>query len=97
VPGNYAAHAYDAAALVDSGVRGVGGKIADKAGLRAALEKADFPSVRGKFKFGANHYPIEDFYLCKVVQRADGKFATETVRKVLSNEVDPYAGECHMP
>jgi branched-chain amino acid transport system substrate-binding protein len=97
VPGNYAAHAYDAAALVDSGVRGVGGKIADKAGLRAALEKADFPSVRGKFKFGSNHYPIEDFYLCKVVQRPDGKFATETVRKVLSDEVDPYAAECHMP
>ena len=97
VPGNYAAHAYDAAALLDSGVRGVGGKIADKAALRAALEKADFPSVRGAFKFGVNHYPIEDFYLCKVVQRPDGKFATETVRKVLSNEVDPYAAECHMP
>jgi branched-chain amino acid transport system substrate-binding protein len=96
VPGTYAAHSYDAAALVDSGVRGVGGKISDKAALRAALEKADFQSVRGDFKFGANHYPIENFYLCKVVKRDDGKFQTETVRKVLSNEIDPYAAQCHM-
>jgi branched-chain amino acid transport system substrate-binding protein len=97
VPGTYAAHSYDAAALVDSAVKAIGGKITDKALLRKALEKADFPSVRGPFKFGANHYPIEDFYLCKVVQRPDGKFATATVRKVLTNEVDPYAAECHMP
>jgi len=96
VPGTYAAHSYDAALLVDSAVKAVGGKIGDKAALRAALEKADFASVRGPFKFGVNHYPVEDFYLCKVVQRPDGKFATATVRKVLSNEVDPYAAECHM-
>jgi branched-chain amino acid transport system substrate-binding protein len=96
VPGTYAAHSYDAALLVNSAVKAVGGKIADKAALRAALEKADFQSVRGPFKFGVNHYPDEDFYLCKVVQRPDGKFATATVRKVLSNEVDPYAAECHM-
>jgi branched-chain amino acid transport system substrate-binding protein len=96
VPGNYAAHAYDAAALLDSAVRQVGGKISDKAALRAALEKADFPSVRGDFKFGANHYPIESFYLCLVIKRPDGKYQTETVRKVLSNETDPYAAECHM-
>jgi branched-chain amino acid transport system substrate-binding protein len=96
VPGTYAAHSYDGALLVDSAVKAVGGKIGDKAALRAALEKADFQSVRGPFKFGVNHYPIEDFYLCKVVQRPDGKFATATVRKVLSNDVDPYAAECHM-
>jgi branched-chain amino acid transport system substrate-binding protein len=97
VPGTYAAHSYDAAALVDSAVKAVKGNLTDKPALRAALEKADFQSVRGPFRFGANHYPIEDFYLCKVVQRPDGKFATATVRKVLSNEVDPYAAECHMP
>jgi branched-chain amino acid transport system substrate-binding protein len=97
VPGTYAAHSYDAAALLDSGIRGAGGKLTDKPALRAALEKADFQSVRGDFKFGANHYPIENFYLCKVVKRQDGKFQTETVRKILSNETDPYAAECHMP
>ncbi len=97
VPGNYAAQSYDAAMLLDSAVRKVGGRIADKTALRAALEKADFTSLRGNFRFGVNHYPIEDFYLAKVVKRPDGKYATETVRKVLSDEVDSYAAECHMP
>ncbi len=98
VPGNYAAHSYDAAFLLDSGIRAVGGKLSDKAGLRAALEKADFPSVRGAFRFGVNHYPVQDFYLCKVAKRADGKYQTETVRKVLSadTDIDSYAAECHM-
>jgi branched-chain amino acid transport system substrate-binding protein len=97
VPGNYAAHAYDTAMLLDSAVRSVGGKIADKAALRAALEKADFRSLRGNFRFGVNHYPIEDFWLFKVVKRPDGKYQTETVRKVLSGETDTYAAECKMP
>jgi branched-chain amino acid transport system substrate-binding protein len=97
VPGNYAAHAYDAAMLLDSAVRSVGGKISDKAALRAALEKADFRSLRGNFRFGVNHYPIEDFWLFKVVKRPDGKYQTETVRKVLSGESDAYAADCKMP
>jgi branched-chain amino acid transport system substrate-binding protein len=97
VPGNYAAHAYDAAMLLDSAVRAVGGKLGEKAALETALAKADFKSLRGNFKFGVNHFPIEDFYLCKVVKRPDGKYQTETVRKVLSGEADPYAAECHMP
>ncbi|ONG52752.1 ABC transporter substrate-binding protein [Pseudoroseomonas deserti] len=96
VPGNYAAQAYDAASMIDSAVKAVGGKLSDKAGLRAAMEKADFTSLRGNFRVGRNHYPVQDFYLCKVVQRPDGKFATSTVRKVLSDDVDPYAGECRM-
>ena len=96
VPGNYAAQSYDAALLIDSAVRQVSGKLADKTALRHALEKANFTSLRGNFRFGLNHYPVEDLYLCKVVKRQDGKYQTETVRKVLSNEVDSYAAECRM-
>jgi branched-chain amino acid transport system substrate-binding protein len=96
VPGNYAAQAYDAALLVDSAVKKAGGRMSDKAAVRAALEKADFTSLRGNFRFGVNHYPVQDFYLCKVVKRPDGKYATETVRKVLSNDTDPHAAECRM-
>ncbi|MBL6455165.1 ABC transporter substrate-binding protein [Belnapia sp. T6] len=96
VPASYAAQSYDAAMLLDSAVRRVGGKIADKDALRAAVRAADFRSVRGNFKFGANHYPVQDFWLCKVAKRADGKFQTETVRKVLENDTDPYAAECRM-
>lgn len=96
VPGSYAAQAYDGAMLLDSAIRKVKGNLADKAALRAALEAADFLSVRGNFKFGANHYPVQDFWLCKVAKRPDGKFQTETVRKVLANDVDPFAAECRM-
>jgi branched-chain amino acid transport system substrate-binding protein len=97
VPGNYAAHTYDAAFILDSAVRKVGGKLTDKAALRAAIEKPDFDSVRGAFRFGVNHYPVQDFYLCKVVKRPDGKYATAMVRKVFTNDIDPYAAECKMP
>ncbi len=97
VPASYAAQSYDAAALIDTAVRAVSGDLANKAELRAAMERADFPSVRGKFHFGANHFPVQDFWLTKVVKRPDGKYATETVRKVLSDDVDGYAAECHMP
>jgi branched-chain amino acid transport system substrate-binding protein len=96
VPGSYAAQSYDAAMLLDSAVRRVGGRLSDKDAMRQALHAADFPSVRGKFRFGANHYPVQDFWLCRVVRRPDGKFQTETVRKVLEDDVDPYAAECRM-
>lgn len=97
VPASYAAQSYDAAFLLDSAVRAVGGKLADKAALRAAMERADFASVRGPFRFGKNHFPAQDFWLSKVVKRPDGKYATETVRKVLTGNVDAYAAECRMP
>lgn len=97
VPATYAAQSYDAAFLIDSAVRAVGGKLSDKAGLRAAMERADFASVRGPFRFGKNHFPVQDFWLSKVVKRPDGKYATQTVRKVFTDDVDAYAAECRMP
>jgi branched-chain amino acid transport system substrate-binding protein len=96
VPGSYAAQSYDAAMLIDSAIHKVGGRLSDKEALRRAIEAAEFRSVRGNFRFGANHYPVQDFWLCRVVRRPDGKFQTETVRKVLENDVDPYAAECRM-
>ena len=41
--------------------------------------------------------PIEDFYLAKVVKRADGKFETQIVQKVLEKHADAYASECGLP
>lgn len=95
VPASYAAQAYDAAFLLDGAIRTAGGK-SDKAALRAAMEKAPFTSVRGPFRFGANHYPVQDLWLAKVTKRPDGKYATEAVKKILTNDVDPYAQECRM-
>src|SRR6201990_660635 len=57
VPGSYAFQAYDAALLIDSGLKATGGKTDNKDALRAAMMKADFKSLRGAFKFNTNHYP----------------------------------------
>jgi len=96
VPASYAFQAYDAALLIDSAVRAVKGNLADKDALRAALQKADFQSLRGGFRFNTNHYPIQDFYLVKVAKRPDGKFETEIVKKVFENYADPYVKDCAM-
>jgi len=94
VPGTYAMQAYDAALLIDSAVKAVGGDLANKDAVSAALKKADFTSLRGSFKFNTNGYPIQDFYLTKVAKRPDGKFQTEIVQKVFENYGDRYAKDC---
>ena len=96
VPASYAFQAYDAAMLIDSALKITKGDTANKDALRAALMKADFQSLRGKFKFNTNHYPIQDFYLVKVAKRADGKFQTEIVQKVFSDYADPHVKDCPM-
>ena len=94
VPGSYAYQAYDAAMLIDSAVKAVGGNLANKDALRTAIRKADFKSLRGDFKFNVNGYPVQDFYLVKAVKRADGKFQTEIVQKVFDDYGDVYAKDC---
>jgi branched-chain amino acid transport system substrate-binding protein len=94
VPGTYAMQAYDAALLIDSAVKAVNGDLGNKDAVAAALKKADFTSLRGGFKFNANGYPIQDFYLTKVAKRPDGKFQTEIVQKVFENYGDRYAKDC---
>jgi branched-chain amino acid transport system substrate-binding protein len=97
VPATYAAQSYDTAMLLNSAVRRVGGNLGDRNALRQAIAAADFASVRGGFRFGANQYPVQDFWLCQVARRPDGRFQTETVRRVLEANVDPWVGECRMP
>ncbi|WP_142847620.1 ABC transporter substrate-binding protein [Telmatospirillum sp. J64-1] len=96
VPGTYAMQAFDAAQLLDSAVRGVGGDLSDKDAVRAALMKADFPSLRGEFTFNHNGYPIQDFYLVKAAKREDGKYQTEIVEKIFDDYADDYAGQCRL-
>ena len=96
VPGSYAAQSYDAAQLIASALEKTGGKLDDKDAVRKALEEADFPSVRGKFSFSNNHYPIQDFHMLKVVKRDDGKYATSFVRTVVEDYEDGFHGECRM-
>ncbi|MBS0558642.1 MAG: ABC transporter substrate-binding protein [Proteobacteria bacterium] len=96
VPGTYAAQAFDTALLLNAALTKTGGDASDREKLRAALETAKFDSVRGDFRFGVNHYPIQNFYLAQVAKRPDGKYQTEIRELVFKDEVDPYAAECRM-
>ncbi|SEN15063.1 amino acid/amide ABC transporter substrate-binding protein, HAAT family [Paracoccus alcaliphilus] len=95
VPAVYAMQAYDAAKLIDGAVRQAGGA-ADRDALLAALKEAPFTSVRGNFSFGPNNFPIQDFYLTKVIQREDGKYATSIVEKIFEDYQDSYVSDCAM-
>ena len=95
-PSYYGAQAYDAIMLIASAVAATDGDLEDKDALRAALKEANFDSVRGNFKFGENHIPIQNFYLREVVEDADGVWTTKVVETVIEDAVDPYAAECKM-
>ena len=95
-PSFYAAQSYDTIFLIKSAVEAVGGNMDDMDGMRAAMMKADFPSVRGPFRYGNNHFPIQNFYLRQVVEDADGVWTTTVVDTVLKDHQDVYAAECKM-
>ncbi|MCY4230021.1 MAG: ABC transporter substrate-binding protein [Alphaproteobacteria bacterium] len=95
-PSFYAAQSYDTIFLIKSAVEAVGGNLDDMDGMRAAMKKADFPSVRGAFRYGNNHFPVQNFYLRKVVEDADGVWTTTVIDTVLKDHQDVYAAECKM-
>lgn len=95
-PAHYAAQAYDAALLIDSAVKAVGGDLSNKDGMRDAMRKADFDSVRGKFTYNTNHIPIQNFYKREVVADADGNPQIVTRGVVFENHKDAYYTECKM-
>ncbi len=95
-PAEYAVQGYDAAQLIDSGVRGVKGHIEDRDAFAAALAKADFHSPRGAFRYNTNHFPIQDFYAAKVVRGQDGKPQIKLGDVVLRDHGDAYAAKCPM-
>ncbi|TFL14747.1 ABC transporter substrate-binding protein [Pusillimonas caeni] len=94
-PSWYAAQAYDAVMLIDSAVRAVGARLDDKPAIAAALQKADFSSVRGDFKFNTNHFPIQNFYLAEIVKEGD-EFVAQRRATIFEAHPDAYVGECDM-
>jgi branched-chain amino acid transport system substrate-binding protein len=96
VPGSYAMQAFDAAMLINSAVTATNGNLTDRAAVRTALRKANFTSLRGRFSFANNHYPIQDFYTVRAAKRPDGKFQTEIVERIFENYTDVYAAQCPM-
>ena len=97
LPTLYASQGYDAALLIDAAVRDVKGKLDDKAAVHAALKAAKFDSVRGAFKFNANQYPVQDYFMREIVKDTKGRVTNRTIGTVFKGHADAYAGECKMP
>jgi len=92
-PTLYASQGFDTANLILAAL----GKAqpSDPDAFRAALEAADFTSVRGAFKFNTNHHPIQNIYVREVVA-GDGKPTNKLVGLAEADHHDAYAAECKM-
>jgi branched-chain amino acid transport system substrate-binding protein len=95
-PSFYGSQTYDAVPLLDSVVKAVKGDLTKKDEMRKAAEKADFKSVRGNFKFGPNHIPIQNFYLQDAVKDGE-EYRLKTVATIVENDQDKHFQKCKMP
>jgi branched-chain amino acid transport system substrate-binding protein len=95
-PTYYGAQAYDAAQLINSAVVAVKGDLTKKDAMKAEMEKANFKSLRGPFKYGNNHIPIQNFYLQDVVKDAGGALSLKTVATIVKDDQDRFHDKCPM-
>jgi len=95
-PTYYGAQAYDAAQLINSAVVAVNGDTSKKDAMKAEMEKANFKSLRGPFKYGNNHIPIQNFYLQDVVKDDKGELSLKTVATIVKDDQDRFHDKCSM-
>jgi branched-chain amino acid transport system substrate-binding protein len=57
---------------------------------------ASYQSVRGPYKYGNNHFPIQNFYLQEAVKDGEGAYTLRTVATVLKDHQDRYHDQCPM-
>ena len=95
-PTLYASQGYDAARLLGSALKAVGGDAGKLDDLRNAIRKADFDTVRGKFSFSANQHPVQDIYIREVVKGSDGKYTNRTLEAVFADHANVYVNQCKM-
>ncbi len=93
LPSLYASQGFDTANLLISALEKA--DPSDANAFREALRAADFDSVRGKFRFGPNHHPIQTIYARKVIKEGD-VFTNEVIGTALEDHSDAYAAECKM-
>jgi branched-chain amino acid transport system substrate-binding protein len=95
-PSFYGAQSYDAANLINSAVVAVKGDLGKKDAMRDEMRKANYKSVRGPYKYGNNHFPIQNFYLQDVVRAADGTLTLKTVATIVKDSQDKFHDRCPM-
>jgi branched-chain amino acid transport system substrate-binding protein len=94
IPSQYAAQGYDAAQLIDSALTKTKGNVSDKKAFMVALKAANFQSVRGKFKFNNNNFPIQDMRMLEVVKDAKGRVSLKTIATPLPDHQDAFHTLC---
>jgi len=95
-PTSMAAMGYDTVRLIAAAARDVKGQVENTDAMRAALRKADFQSVRGSFRFGHNHFPIQSYYLNQVAKDPSGKLYNKLLGVAQKDVVDAFSGKCPM-
>ena len=99
LPSFYGAQSYDGIMLINSAVVAVKGNLKDQKGMIAAMEKANYPSTRGKYSYNVNHFPIQNYYLLKAVTGPDGPAGIPVMQiqeTVFKNHKDSYYKKCKM-
>jgi branched-chain amino acid transport system substrate-binding protein len=95
-PSFYGAQSYDAVNLVNSAVVAVNGDLSKKDAMRDTMRKASYASVRGPYKYGNNHFPIQNFYLQDVVKDAEGNLTLKTMATIVKDSQDRFHEKCPM-
>jgi branched-chain amino acid transport system substrate-binding protein len=95
-PSFYGAQSYDAANFVNSAVVAVNGDLTKKDAMRAEMRKANYASVRGPYKYGNNHFPIQNFYLQDVVKDPQGNLTLKTEATIVKDSQDQFHDKCPM-
>jgi branched-chain amino acid transport system substrate-binding protein len=95
-PSFYGAQSYDAVNLVNSAVVAVNGDLGKKDAMREAMRKASYASVRGPYKYGNNHFPIQNFYLQEAVKDAGGNIVLKTTATIVKDSQDKFHDKCPM-
>ncbi|WP_439580048.1 ABC transporter substrate-binding protein [Elioraea sp.] len=96
LPSLYASQGYDAALLIGSAIAATRGRVGDRAAFAAALKRADFQSVRGRFRFGNNNHPIQTIYMREVVKDERGRIVNRTIGTAFQDHQDAYASQCRL-
>jgi branched-chain amino acid transport system substrate-binding protein len=95
-PSFYGAQSYDAANFINSAVVAVKGDLTRKDDMRAEMRKANYASVRGPYRYGNNHFPIQNFYLQEVAKDAEGNLTLKTVATIVKDSQDKHHQKCSM-
>ena len=92
----WAALGYESGNLLDSALKAAQGHSHDPEPLRAALRRAEFPSLRGAVRFNTNQFALQTFWSRRVVRDAKGRLTNETRTIALKDWRDHQAASCPM-